>query len=388
MRKKNVFNHAFSMVLKNKRAYALLSVTIVMSFTFLLSFLIYTDSKVISENTEVIMQEPYLFETILTDVDANTRYTYISNLNGVDNTQYYMTEDVLLGDSHSDIFNIPLAVQGNAWGMHLRYQYEIVMENGDQIELSGNQGVVEQGLYKQLQRNSKGKEIVVKIPIQLKNGNIKYIDINVIGGFKIKNSMEKEALGANNLIISHDAIKELDYETSNTRMYIYTEYPSKVQEISENLSLFTKSIYKDRYEKYPKIEEQLRNKALIAVLLFILLGINLYSSFNNALNERKFEIGVKRAIGASSKDIILQFLCEGIIVVFTNILISSMLSVFIFIGYKWYMNVVKNTVYIFTVSVHSIGMYLVASIFLTVAFSLLFAVQSAQVEIIKYIKGE
>ena len=55
------------------------------------------------------------------------------------------------------------------------------------------------------------------------------------------------------------------------------------------------------------------NKYIIAAVLFVILGINLYSAFSNALNERKYEIGIKRAIGAGKKDIMMQFLTEGII---------------------------------------------------------------------------
>lgn len=45
----------------------------------------------------------------------------------------------------------------------------------------------------------------------------------------------------------------------------------------------------------------IRNKYIIAAVLFVILGINLYSAFSNALNERKYEIGIKRAIGAGKK---------------------------------------------------------------------------------------
>lgn len=37
----------------------------------------------------------------------------------------------------------------------------------------------------------------------------------------------------------------------------------------------------------------IRNKYIIAAVLFVILGINLYSAFSNALNERKYEIGIK-----------------------------------------------------------------------------------------------
>ena len=75
------------------------------------------------------------------------------------------------------------------------------------------------------------------------------------------------------------------------------------------------------------IRAQKTTKALITCAMLLILGINLYSSFSNALNERKFEIGVKRAIGASGFAIVRQFLYESLTVMVANILVSVALVV-------------------------------------------------------------
>lgn len=387
MKNKELFRHALLMVKKNKRAYIMLSVTIIMSFTFFLSFLIYTDSKIMTDNAATIEQTPYMFETYITGMDTASIYTYITNLSKLDKTKYYISDCIIVENEMREKFSSIISVPSNSWGVFLRMNYEVVKDDNSGISLKNNQALVRTDIYEQLKKENAGNKICLNIPIVLNNGNIKYVELEVIGGYKAKNTLENITLNSD-IIVAQDAVKDIDYAVNESRMYIYSHYPKKVQEISDTLALNTKSVYKDKKEIYPQIQKDLKNKGMIAIILFILLGINLYSSFKNALNERKFEIGVKRALGASSIDVIIQFLYEGMIVVTTNIIISSILSVIMFIGYKCYMMFIKGTSFIFYLSKHSICMYLVVSIFLSLVFSLLFAIQSARVEIIKYLKSE
>lgn len=48
-------------------------------------------------------------------------------------------------------------------------------------------------------------------------------------------------------------------------------------------------------------------KEVLIIILFVVLGLNIYGSFMNALRERYLEIGVKRAIGVSKQNIMVQF---------------------------------------------------------------------------------
>ena len=132
---------------------------------------------------------------------------------------------------------------------------------------------------------------------------------------------------------------------------------------------------------------------IITIALLVLLGINLYSSFSNALNDRKFEVGVRRAIGASKWAIVRQFLYESILVMLTNIFISIWLILTAALTYKvirehFPENEFERFVFTLTISPHSIGMFAICSLTLTLVFSLVFAYKTTQVQIVDHLKSE
>jgi len=120
---------------------------------------------------------------------------------------------------------------------------------------------------------------------------------------------------------------------------------------------------------------EIGNKAYISAVILLLLGLNLYSSFSNALHERRYEIGVKRALGAGISHIMRQFIYESIAVLLLDTLISVIIVVDLMIGYKAYQTFVLGNEWIVYIS-------------LSTVFSLIFAYKSTQVEIIKYLRDE
>lgn len=76
-------------------------------------------------------------------------------------------------------------------------------------------------------------------------------------------------------------------DVDNMTMVIRSDQPDKVVQILYELNLPIISNYE--LKQNAMIEKQIvvKNKYVIAIVLFILLGINLYSSFANALNEIK-----------------------------------------------------------------------------------------------------
>ena len=124
------------------------------------------------------------------------------------------------------------------------------------------------------------------------------------------------------------------------------------------------------------------------MILFILLGINLFSSFKNALNERRFEIGVKRAIGAGKKSIVGQFFREGMIVMVSNIAFSIYLIFSLAVIYKTVQKYFFDTTWTIDLSPYSAVIFLFSAFFLSVSFSLIFAYQSTNVEIASRLKAE
>lgn len=120
----------------------------------------------------------------------------------------------------------------------------------------------------------------------------------------------------------------------------------------------------------------------------LILGINLFSSFSNALSGRQFEIGVKQAIGASPWNITLQFLLESLMLMIGNTIISVIIVSDILIIYKFTQRAFCGYNWIVYVSPYSMAMYAVCCFSITVLYSGLFAYKSSKVEIIKHLKKE
>ena len=156
---------------------------------------------------------------------------------------------------------------------------------------------------------------------------------------------------------------------------------------------WVQSMYEWQDNAMEMMQSQAGNKAIIACALLVLLGINLYSSFTNALSERKFEIGVKRAIGASAWSIVLQFLYESIIVMLANILVAVAVVADVFIVYMYIYERTPDewgmyNDFILYISPHSVAMFALCAVTLTIVFSIIFAYKSTRVEIVQYLKAE
>lgn len=387
MKNENIFTHALNMVLKNKRSYILLSVTIVMSFTFFLSYLVYMDSNVMTENAEDIYSEPYLIDIDVTNKE-NAIPLLLDKLKTMDDTHYYMYNSAVETQNFSGLGHGIYVFPKEVWAIYSDLYNRIERTDGKKIKLEKNEILISEERYTAIKKKKDEKELVKYVPIQLNNGNSKYLKLKVVGTYK---SSLSATFGRGNwdvIIMSNETLESLNYVKSNIHIMVYTKTPELVLEETNNMDVITYSTYNNKEESFKEIRVIAKNKAFMAIILFALLGINLYSSFKNALNDRKFEIGVKRAIGASGSKIIRQFLYEGIIVVVVNIILSTLVTICIFTMYKYYMEHFKNLQYIIYLSKHSLIMFAIVSIFLTVVFSLMFALESARVEVIKYLKAE
>ena len=157
---------------------------------------------------------------------------------------------------------------------------------------------------------------------------------------------------------------------------------------AKELGMVVHSVIEAQTDAMETMRIQVGTKGTIAAVLLLLLGINLYSSFVNALSDRKFEIGVKRAIGAPGYSIVGQFLIESILVMLINILFSVVLVAEGLIFYKLYQRYVMDYQWSAYVSGYSISMFALCAVTLTLVFSLLFAYRSTQVEVVAQLKSE
>lgn len=127
------------------------------------------------------------------------------------------------------------------------------------------------------------------------------------------------------------------------------------------------------------------DKLLMVITFLFFLSLNLFGNFRNTLEKRSYEIGVKRALGASKKEILGQFLIEGVIVMIGNIVLSAVLVINVLVLVK-YIYFVQGRELILYMNQFSFLTYIICCIFLSFVFSVVFAYQAVNVEIIQYIK--
>ena len=158
------------------------------------------------------------------------------------------------------------------------------------------------------------------------------------------------------------------------------------------MGMFCSNVHTKKAEAMREMQLHAQTKMIIVLLMFVLLGINLYGSFSNALERRRFEVGIKRAIGASKMAIIGQFMWESLLLMLCNIFISMVLVFNGFLWYKYFWERTREfspyekwTIYM---SGTSILMFATVTLALTLLFSVIFAVKATQVQVVEYLKAE
>lgn len=396
--------HAAKMLLRNRKSYALLSVTIILSFSVLLCYLTFVDSKAYNDYKEifavpgnVVMAEKQgdhaafdAFVTMAKDAGADV-YTCLSASTKL--TQY--------GEVSAGIAFLP---EGN------RPVYRAIPRKFNMPEpvapiygctemcLHGNEAIVNEKFYRAL-GSPQNFPFAIDVPFYWADGSFTSFHLSVVGVCQ-DTIFEAEDFRSDAQGIMHGpayiytTLSVLGEHTgADIALPTYTAWlcsnqPQKIVGFANKLDLTVAAACTAQSEATSEIRAQKATKAVLSIGLLLLLGVNLYSSFANALAERKFEIGVKRAIGASAWSIVFQFLTEGILVMVANLLISIGVSADVMIGFKIYLHFAKGTQWTPILSGYSISMFLTCAITLTLVFSLIFAYHSTKVVIAKYLRAE
>ncbi len=432
MRKLKFFpsiRHALVMVKKNIRSYALLSVTVVLSLALLLGYLLYTDASLYNKYKEILSQrrgDVLVKDFHLEDQKINAM---LDNLSEIENTTSYVVYQGHFGH-HTSTYTMESNESGEAVSFRFSnlnayfmpdYAWpdgfplvpsEIIWLDGEEHSeffLRADEVILSQKVYFALHLDEESdpvfnlhSDVGVKLALRVVGYTkseevIDYTDINswqttppMILSTKLINAvglLEPGKWAPDRWQAFGRGIIEQRY------VVVYSENPEAVVQLAQTLNLSTESVYQQQEAALAQIRAEKGNKALIACALLLLLGINLYSSFTNALSERKFEIGVKRAIGASAWNIVLQFLYESIIVMLANILVAVAVVADVFIVYKY---IYERTAdewgnfndFILYISPHSVAMFALCAVTLTIVFSIIFAYKSTRVEIVQYLKAE
>lgn len=425
-----IAHHAMTMVCRSMRSYALLSVTIVMSFSLLLGYLLYMDSSLYNRYKE-------LFSLRRGDVIVEDRSfsqekqeLFLDKLNGISGTTCYIAWYANLGHGVAQYDGEPIGMGPGetfqldnlqalflpdyAWtdGFSLMEDLlgssmEVVWlgEKRDPFTLGSDEVILSQKLYLLLAMDKTDTPVYL-----LRTEQGPPVELKVVGycpgnqmDFSKESGMLIPPMILSTKFINTEGLRNPRIWEPNlgsdsilfSRCFvIHSESPEEVVSIAEQMDfVLYYSVCQLQDDALQEIRMAKGNKGLIACALLLLLGINLYSSFTNALNERKFEIGVKRAVGASPWSIVKQFLCEGIIVMSLNTILSIVLVVDGAILFKVIYERTPDfygMYHSFTIliSPHSAAMFGLCAVTLTVVFSLIFAWKTTRVEIIQYLKAE
>lgn len=416
-----VLRHGATMVRRNLRSYGLLSVTIVLSFSLLLGYLGLTDTNLFNQYRDLFAMRR---GDVLIHDSGGTEARFqilLEQLRSQEGTDHYIYHHVTAGhqqvaytDESGDLpegnivrlnnFQL-ICLPDHAWveNTMLNFDADITWlgEKREPITLAPDEAILSEGLFYAL-----GLDKQAQPSYLFRLDGAGTMELKIVGttADSVPLSLERvtdETLDYasehywHQIIASSKLLELLPPETAVTRYaVVHSTNPEQVAHTAKSLKYEeVKSVYQQQNDALEAIRLEKRNKAIIACALLLLLGVNLYSCFTNALNDRKFEIGVKRAIGASAWSIVRQFLYESLIVMTANIFLSVLLVADTAIVWKFIYERIPDQWgnyrdLILTISPHSVAMFAVCAASLTIVFSLIFAWKSTRVEIVQYLKAE
>lgn len=405
--------HAAQMVWKNVKSYTLLSVTVVLSFSGLLVYLIYTDSSLYNNYKDILSRDGHVVLMSDTTNALNQERALLEVIKREGLKASYIRQQIpsrtrILNKSHS-ICNTVFVIPNHVWGLYEEgwtKPYQITWlddREGAGISLELNEILIPRSLYQLLgmeqmnvptyelwlqaqENNSIGSQIY--FPAECRIAGL----IEDGGIIHWSSSKEGKSYAWFPTYISQATVEAAAGNANPSycgrNLILYTDNPSAVEQRITKLGLSCISTYRQQQNAIRELKIHSQTKAIITLALFVLLAINLYGCFMNTLEYRKFEVGVKRAIGASGSAIMGQFLCEGTLVMLCNLILSVALVADGFLLYKYFYQKSQNIIWTITLSKTSIGMFTSVGICLTLLFSALFAYKSTQVEVVKQLKAE
>ena len=429
-----ILKDAVRMVGRTLKTYVLLSVTIVLSFSLLLGYLLYADSAFYTKYAYTMSLDSRVlyaygrsgldlmgFKDHLEKVQGTEVY-YLRTLGtSLNRVQYALDDGTKVRLPYVTLAVVPAHVP--ALVFQAGRAAEVKWLDGRQAEdvhLAAGEMLLDADIFEALKlgekeeptlfldmstyssktRTSTSYRRMVKVVGTVKiTGQRDYSYIKYMGSDRVQ--LTRELLEINGsytngyAVMSQEDPELVDFaRNSSVQIMVLSDNPKRAQEAAKTFSVTLWANLDTQNDAMDRMQLEERTKAVIAIAIMILMSINLYSSFTNALSERRFEIGVKRAIGASSWAIVRQFLYEGLMVMAVNILLSIGLVADVAIIYKFIYQQIPVDKYgtlpffYLHLSNYSIMMFTGCALSLSVAFSLIFAYRSTQVEIVEYLKAE
>lgn len=188
---------------------------------------------------------------------------------------------------------------------------------GKYIKVNGKRFEVIGVLKEVGSRGPRDEDDLILVPLETAMNRLfgkKYID-SISVKVKEDSNIDQVQSSIKNLIIARNKLKEDEYVTFNIRnMAAFQQARSGATNVLSMLLTF-----------------------IAAISLFV-GGIGIMNIMMVSVTERTREIGIRKAIGAPNKAILLQFLTESIIISFTGGLLGIALGILASLGVKFFLN--------------------------------------------------
>lgn len=403
---------AVTMVARNGKAYRKLSITVVLTFTILLGYMASIDADLFNRYAflsslprEVVVAYTY---------DATAHHAFLSQLHSTvsDANEYsYYRLPVQLDDYCIDGAEAAFIAEGvflPDGGVTAPYFQEgligttafvqpLQMLSGKPVfQIAPDEVIINESFYKALTKGGGEPPTTISAHFNVGDGRVLFWLLKIVGvcedqqqnRFFVENGSQ---IGCVSLFLNQSLLDEVSLDEMDGVCYATftsSDTPQEVISCARSLDMPAQGVALAQDEANRVLFTESRAKGVTAAVMLILLAINLYSSFSNVLETRCFEIGVKRALGASRFDIMRQFLYEGALVLGADTILSVVTVLDCILVYKAWNLWNAGRVWTIYIAPSSWQIFFSCSLLLTAAFSLLFAYRATQVEIIANLKGE
>ncbi len=407
MRPESHIGHACKMLRRNLRSYLMLSITLIFSFGVLLAFFVFSDSKSYNDYKE-IMSSP---REIVMAYARNDSFEELQILNqqvmeqipGTSSYLYPVFPTIL--SQYENVYAEISVLPNHASIVFRDISDETIFENyttlvdvfqGQGFPLRENQAVINESFFRSLSPSGT-LPISLQIPFLTSDGTNIIREVQVIGVCRdiheepLYYNTEMTLCGDVQIYTSQSILSEKDTQNiiqKKPMVLFHSPSPEKVAAYAKHFDLVLHAVCIAQDAATERLHTQAKNKLLISLILYCLLSLNLYGCFSNALSDRRYEIGIKRALGASKATIVFQFFIEGLLVMLGSILISVLSISAIVALYKLYHLIILGKQWIFYVNPHSLLMFAICSVGMSLFLSLLFAFRATQTEISGQLKSE
>ncbi len=208
--------------------------------------------------------------------------------------------------------------------------------NEHDIEAASNVGIIDSTTAFKMFKDTDivGKTVNIKV-------DDNYINLNIVGVFKNPNENASALFGENSgtiampITIADKLMKETDIGS----LSVILSDMSRASEIGSNIVKMTENRHqvKDKYvaeQGFKGLESFNKILSTITTVLAAIAGISLFVGGVGVMNimlvsvtERTREIGIRKAIGAKTRDIKVQFLMESIILCLIGGIIGTAIGV-------------------------------------------------------------